>query len=81
MFLRMPGCEECRRTTSGNCGKHGPEVSYIAGATERLPYLCPVCAGRGKVRGDFYALVPLGYLIHPVPCQSCNGSGVLWAAD
>lgn len=52
--------------------------NYDPGEMELIPYLCPVCRGRGKVRGDFYSFQPLGYMIAPVTCQSCTGSGVLW---
>lgn len=50
-----------------------PEVKDI------VPYCCPVCGGRGQVRGDFYfsygnTSVPTAEL-----CRTCEGTGVIWA--
>lgn len=29
MELRDAGCRDCQRTTIGDCGKHGPSISFI----------------------------------------------------
>ena len=42
----------------------------------QMPYVCPVCVGRGKKPGRFYDEdAPKD---EQVACQSCFGSGVLW---
>ncbi len=88
MIVGIRGCPDCEASTSGNCGKHGTEeylrVSYtgeVEAAKARLaetPHRCPVCEGRGTVRGDFYAFQPLGYLIQPITCRTCQGEGIIW---
>lgn len=47
----------------------------------RLPFVCPVCLGRGQKERAFYSAfqttTALG--LDPVPCRSCAGTGVVWA--
>ena len=46
-----------------------------------VPYLCPVCQGRGIVPPDFYT--PVRPTTSTLPtwatCRACDGKGVLWA--
>ena len=35
MSVRMPGCRDCERWTSGDCGKHGPLVMPAQGEAQR----------------------------------------------
>ena len=48
------------------------------------PYMCPVCCGNGLVPNGFYNTVSgLGSTtsITPETCRSCNGTGVIFAAQ
>lgn len=49
-------------------------VARLAGT----PYTCPVCQGRGTVRGDFYFFAPSGHLLQPITCRTCQGAGLVW---
>ena len=47
---------------------------------DKSPHVCPVCVGRGFVRGGFYQSTDSTALIHSTTeiCRTCNGEGVLW---
>ena len=48
---------------------------------EIVPYCCPVCGGRGQVRGDFYFSYGTTTTAASSTelCRTCGGSGVIWA--
>ena len=41
-----------------------------------MPYVCPVCRGRGLVQTDFYLPPTLGISPGTEPCRTCAGRGV-----
>lgn len=54
------------------------EVQAAKARLAETPHPCPVCQGRGTMRGDFYEFVPLGYPVGTTACRSCDGTGVVW---
>lgn len=43
--------------------------------TTTVPYLCPVCNGRGEVDGSFYGDDSTQLR---VKCRTCRGTGIVW---
>lgn len=48
--------------------------------SQRTPFKCPVCEGRGVVPAGFYIPNETFALTSTSPetCQSCNGQGIVW---
>lgn len=44
-------------------------------------YVCPVCSGRGIVRGDFYSLNSVSTTSDTTICRSCGGKGIVFAQE
>jgi hypothetical protein len=44
-----------------------------------MPFLCPVCEGRGIVPYNFYSVeYETKSSITPVACRTCGGEGIVW---
>ena len=44
-----------------------------------VPHRRPVCGGRGTMPSGFYNLYGhLANTTYEVPCQSCDGSSIVW---
>jgi DnaJ-class molecular chaperone len=46
------------------------------------PYCCPICHGRGNVLNGFYTQIDKEWSstsLTPERCNSCRGTGVIWA--
>lgn len=70
------GCPAC-----GTVGTHWclrpPSSATVDVPAARAPHRCPICGGRGRVRGDFYPAA-CGADFDLVTCRSCDGKGVIW---
>ena len=74
-MLRQLGCPDCEALTSGDCGKHGPQIFGIVSQT---PNLCPVCNGRGSVPLEWYLMTVSGVMSQMLEvCRSCQGIGFI----
>jgi hypothetical protein len=82
MNVQFVVCPDCQRTTSGDCGQHGPWLtSHVTGTptTTPTPHVCPVCQGRQVVPIGFYSLFSdSANIAAPEPCRTCDGSGIVW---
>lgn len=52
-------------------------------STNRTPYRCPVCDGRGAVAGNFYTIgsetgSASTALTLTTGCRTCKGEGIVW---
>ena len=59
-------------------------LSSPSSATAEEPYRCPVCGGNGLVPNGFYCQTSGDWpttSISPEVCRSCNGTGVIFAAQ
>ena len=71
MNVRIFVCHDCDRSTSGDCGMHGPLFipTGVVTAGGVVPCKCPACSGTGIV---------FGTSISTYPCRACRGSGIVW---
>lgn len=47
-----------------------------------IPYVCPVCSGKGLVPNGFYDTTTsysLSTSTSPETCKSCRGTGIVWS--
>lgn len=58
---------------------YAPNEFFEGQLISPVPHTCPVCNGRGNVPSGFYNhyYLPSSNTTTPIPCQTCNGSGIV----
>lgn len=49
-----------------------------------IPYVCPVCSGKGMLPGNFYNVLQdsvTGNISAIELCRSCRGTGIVWSKE
>ena len=75
--------EDWRDRVSITEGGNAIELPRFVPVNERqlVPYVCPVCFGKGIVCNGFYSSVgPTrgSTSTAPEPCRACGGTGIVW---
>jgi hypothetical protein len=76
--LDLSGMDQTRVCYTSDVGPGRPETTTL------VPWLCPVCQGRGFVPVGFYNPfdVSAGSTTAANPsCKSCDATGIVWGAS
>lgn len=76
-------CTGCWKNIVKEAIKMLNNSSILSDNQTAIPFICPVCNGRGKVYNTFYNTSNLGSTsssISDIECRTCNGATIIYSS-